>query len=209
MVLPAWIQDAVNRTTSPQRAPAALKAVAEASAAYLQGDYRRALGRARDAKSHSARVAEIRELLGLAAYRCGEWETALRELRTFRRLAGDTTHMAIEMDALRALDRPGEVTKTWNSFRKLGGSKEALNEGRVVYASHLLDRGDAKAAWDVVRPQRITSDARDDELRRWYVAARAAAVLGDKGTARKLMQAITKADPAFPGLDRLGSEVAN
>jgi hypothetical protein len=44
-------------------------------------------------------------------------------------------------------------------------------------------------------------------MRVWYVAAGAAARLGDTGTARKLLEAIQRADAAFPALDRLEKEI--
>jgi len=37
----------------------------------------------------------------------------------------------------------------------------------------------------------------------WYVAARAAARLGERATARRIYQALQEADPGFPGLDTL------
>ena len=58
------------------------------------------------AKALSPNDATIRETIGLAAYRVGDWGTALTELRAYRRMAGETTHLPIEMDILRAQDRP-------------------------------------------------------------------------------------------------------
>jgi hypothetical protein len=40
-------------------------------------------------------------------------------------------------------------------------------------------------------------------MRVWYVAARAAAELGDLRTARTLFEAIQQGDPGFPALDEL------
>ncbi len=111
------------------------------------------------------------------------------------------------MDALRALGRATDVEKTWRSFHELGGSPLAEIEARVVYGSFLLDKGQLRAAWQVTNPGRISKTPREGDLRQWYVAARAAAALGDAGTAQRLLGAIEKADPALPGLDELEAEV--
>jgi hypothetical protein len=141
--------------------------------------------------------------MALSAYRLGRWDLALRELRTYRRYTGDTTHLPVEMDVLRALDRPKDVDEAWDLMKRLGGSLQARNEAKVVYGAHLLDRGEARRAWDVTNPGRISDGAPESELRVWYVAARAAAELGDLQTARKLFEAVQRNDPAFPALDEL------
>ncbi len=116
--------------------------------------------------------------------------------------------MAIEMDSLRALERFDDVHSTWRTFQELGGSPAAEAELRVVYGSFLLDGGDAQNAWDVTRPRRLSKDAPEWEVRRWYVAARAAARLGDRETARQIATAIEELDPALPGLEDLHDEIA-
>ena len=88
-------------------------------------------------------------------------------------------------------------------MRRLGGSREARNEAKVVYGAHLLDRDEPRRAWEITNPGRIGPDATESDMRVWFVASRAAAELGDLRTARRLFEAIQKADPAFPGLDEL------
>jgi tetratricopeptide (TPR) repeat protein len=182
---------------------AAAEKLTEAASAFAGGKHGRALRLAEQAKELSPRDATVRELLGLSAYRLGRWDVALRELRTYRRYTGDTTHLAVEMDVLRALERPADVEAAWELMARLGGSREARNEAKVVYGAHLLDLGDARKAWDVTNPGRIGADASESDLRVWYVAARAAADLGDRRTARRLFEAIQSSDPAFPALDAL------
>jgi hypothetical protein len=142
-------------------------------------------------------------VLGLSAYRVGNWDQALTELRAYRRLSGDTTHLPVEMDVLRALDRPAEVETAYALLQRLGGSPAALAEGRVVYGSFLLDRDQARAAWELTRPASLKATPTEAELRVWFVAARAAARLGDRQGSRRLYKAIVEADPGFPGLDEL------
>jgi len=51
----------------------------------LDEDPEAALEHARAARQRSGRIAAIREAVGIAAYRCGDWAQALAELRAARR----------------------------------------------------------------------------------------------------------------------------
>lgn len=181
----------------------AMDELLEAADAFASGKHAKAMRHAERAKELSPRSASIRELLALSAYRTSRWEIALRELRTFRRLTGEATHIPVEMDVLRALDRPDDVESAWGLLRRLDARRETRDEGRVVYGSFLLDRGEDRKAWDVTDPKRIHDAPTESELRVWYVASRAAARLGDMKTARRLYEAVQASDPAFPGLDEL------
>ncbi len=145
----------------------------------------------------------------MSYYRMGRWKEALKELRGFRRIAGETTHMPVEMDCLRALERTGDVEKVWAQLHELGGRRDTMTEARVVYGSYLLDVGRLAEAWKVINPKKIHKEADESSLRQWYVAARVAAHLGDDSSARQLVGAITAADPGFPGLDQLEKEIAD
>ena len=205
--LPKWLRDEITRVTRKDRLIPTFNLLNTAADAFADGRYRFARDKLVEAKALSSRASAIRELLGLSAYRSGLWPEALRELRTFRRLAGDTTHMAVEMDALRAMGKPDEVRKTWHELQRLGASPAAMKEARVVYGAFLIDEGDPRAAWAITEPKRITKEPYEEDLRQWYVAARAAVELGDTATARKLMDAIEEEDGAFAGLDELSAAI--
>lgn len=201
--LPRHVVEALMRVTPAGRQSAALVALAAAAEAFSDGQYHVAVRKAEHAKDLASRDMTVREILGVSAYRVGDWQKALRELRTYRRLSGETTHMPIEMDVLRALNRPEDVTAVWEDFRKLGGGPAVKKEARVVYASHLIDIGDLDGAADLVGSPRKTPDPWPEDLRLWYVAARISALQGDKAKARRLADDIMLADPSFPGLDEL------
>lgn len=205
--LPRWIRDEVIRTTPKDRRDALLSLIGDAADAFANVRYTVARDRLLRAKAISTRSETVRELLGLSLYRLGNWEEALRELRAYRRIAGDTTHLAVEMDCLRALGRDNDVPKVWAMLRELGASKAAEVELRVVYGSFLLDQGRPRDAWKVTDPGRIHPDAHENDLRQWYVAARAAVALGDMKTADQLRKAIEDRDIAFPGLSELVNEI--
>jgi hypothetical protein len=117
--------------------------------------------------------------------------------------------MPAEMDALRALGRPADVDKTWQLFKELGGARDVELEARVVYASHLLDQGKVKPAWDVIKPGRLVASAGEAELRSWYVAAKVALAAGDRETARTITAAISKQAPSLEGLEELQTAVGS
>jgi Flp pilus assembly protein TadD len=197
------VVEALVRVTPAQRQNAALAALGEAAEAFSDGQYHVAVKKADHAKDLASRDATIREVLGLASYRVGDWATALRELRTYRRLSGETTHMPVEMDTLRALGRDKDVGAVWEEFRKLGGGPAAKKEARVVYASFLVDQGDLAGAADIAGNPKIAADPWPEDLRLWYVAARIAAMQGQRDRAKRIADAIVLEDPGFPGLDEL------
>ncbi len=206
--LPRWLKDEILRVTQNDRREATLTLLSEAAAEFADQHFGAAHRKLLKAKQLSSRATAIRELLGLTAYRLGNWDEALRELRAFRRLAGDTSHMPIEMDTLRALGRPDDVHKTWELYSELGGSTSTDAEARVVYGSFLIDEGQPRSAWKIVKPKRLSKDADEFERRRWYVAARAAALLGDFDTARKIAATLDAADAKMVGLQELQDEIA-
>jgi len=206
--LPNWVVEEVSRVTPGDRLGPTLEALGAASEALGESNYQSAVKHGLRAKSLAPQSATIRETIGLAAYRLGDWSTALSELRAYRRMAGETTHLPIEMDVLRAQGRTRDVEKAWQELQKRGGHGLVMNEGRIVYASFLLDEGRQDEAWTVIEPPRIEQRPNDGHLRLYYVAARTAAARGDKETARKLSDEIIIHDPSFPGYEQLESEIA-
>ena len=208
MNLPNWVIENLERVTPNDRVAPALEELGAASEALGSGNYQSAVKHASRAKTLAPQDATIRETMGIAAYRLGDWKTALTELRAYRRMQGETTHMPIEMDVLRAQGRPKDVEKAWKELQRLGGHGLVLNEGRVVYVSFLIDEGRTEEAWKVADPGRIEAAPNEGHLRLYYVAARAAAALGDKETAKRFSDTIVTTDPSFPGWDELEAEIS-
>jgi predicted Zn-dependent protease len=207
--LPNWVVDSLARVTPNDRVGPALEALGEASSAMAEGRYHDAAKHAKTAKRLAPQDATVRETLGLAAYRVGDWDTALAELRAYRRMAGDDQHLPVEMDIHRALGRDRDVEKTWELLNEATLHPAVWKEGRVVYGAYLLDQGRADEAWDVTGPDRVGPTNHEADLRVWYVAARAAAMKGEVVTARRIADAIVLNDPSFAGLDALDREIAD
>jgi hypothetical protein len=205
--LPRWVRDEITRSTPKDRRAAAIRLLADAAEEFADRRFRQAVHHLQDAKALAPRSATIRELLGLSSYNLDRWDQALRELRAFRRLSGETIHMPVEIDCLRALGKTREVHTTWALFLELGGDRDTDREARVVYASHLLDEGRPADAWKVIKPGRLVSPAPDKELRRWFVAARVALAAGDRPTARQLVEAIARQQPDLAGLEELRESI--
>ncbi len=207
--LPNWVIENLARVTKPDRVAPALEALGAASEALGEGHYQSAVKHGQRAKALSPNDSTVRETIGIAAYRLGDWSTALTELRAYRRMAGETTHLPIEMDILRAQGRDADVEKAWVELKKRGGHGLVMNEGIVVYGSYLLDKGRAEEAWKVVNPGRIEANPNEAHLRLYFVAGRVAAALGDRDTAKRFSDTIVLADPGFPGWEQLESEIAD
>lgn len=63
------------------------------------------------ASRRAGRLALVREAVGLAAYAAGDYAEALRELRTYRRISGDQTHLPVQADCERGLGRPHKAVE--------------------------------------------------------------------------------------------------
>jgi hypothetical protein len=68
-----------------------------------------ALEHARYARARAARIAEVREALGVTAYVAGDFTLARAELRTARRMSGSLATLPLLADCERALGRPEEA----------------------------------------------------------------------------------------------------
>lgn len=205
--LPRWIREEITRSTPKERREAAIRDLENAVEAFAAERYKPAAASLRRAKAASSRSATIRELLGLSTYHTGNWDEALRELRAFRRMSGETDQMPIEMDCLRALGRSKDVEKTFNLFLELGGGRDTDNESRVVYASHLVDVGRIEEAWKVINAK-LVANPPESLVRRWAVAARVAHAAGDDVAASKFLAAIREHDAELPWLEDLEAELS-
>jgi len=113
----------------------------------LDEDPEAALKHAQFARLKAARVAVVREAVGIAAYHAGEWAEALSELRAARRMSNAPGHIAVMADCERALGRPEraiELAKEGIASGKL--DKSEVVELRIVAAGARRDLGEVDAA---------------------------------------------------------------
>lgn len=105
-----------------------------------------ALEHAQTASRRAGRVAGVRETLGVVHYRRGEWQEALGEFRTARRISGSDHLLPLMADVERGLGRPERALE-------LAATKEAARlpaaeyvEMAIVVSGARLDMGQADAA---------------------------------------------------------------
>ena len=151
----------------------------------LDDDPERALAHARAARAMAGRIGVVREAAGLAAYAAGEWAEALSELRTARRITGQSEHLAVLADCERALGRP-ERALAYADDPVVGGlPQEQRVELVIVLSGARRDLGQADAAVLVLQdPARRTTGARPWAARLWYAYADALLSAGRRDEAR-------------------------
>lgn len=139
----------------------------------------------------AGRVPSVREARGMVAYQEGDWQVALSEFRTARRLSGSDHLLPYLIDCERALGRPEKALElSWSPEAQALPAAERA-EIAVVVSGIRRDMGQPEAAVSLLegphlRPGRRESWAprlyyayaealldldRTDEARRWFQAA--------------------------------------
>jgi tetratricopeptide (TPR) repeat protein len=174
----------------------------------LDDDPAAALEQARAARAFGARIGAVREAVGVAAYRAGEWAEAISELRTARRLTGDATHLPLIADSERALGRPERALALTRAPEVAGMPPAQRAELRIVEAGARHDLGQLDAALVVLQDKDLdravvrswsarlwyayadllTEAGRADEARDWFVAAASVDTDGTTDAAERLLE---------------------
>ena len=145
----------------------------------IDSDPKLALAHARAARSRAARVAVVREAVGIAAYAAEEWAEALTELRTARRISGDPHTLAMIADCERALGRPDQAVRALNDPGANKLDPESRAELLIVVAGARRDLGQTEAALGVLsRGGLDTGKPNAGSMRLWYAYADALEALG-------------------------------
>jgi tetratricopeptide (TPR) repeat protein len=138
----------------------------------LDVDPVRALEHARAARNRAARVAAVREAVGVAAYHAEEWSEALSELRTARRISGDPRDLALMADCERALGRPQQAVRMLNDPDARRLDAETYVELLIVVAGARRDLGQLDVALTVLARGGIDrAKPRPGAMRLWYAYA--------------------------------------
>lgn len=171
-------------------------------------DPKRALEHARAARARAARIAAVREAVGIAAYHAEEWAEALSELRTARRISGDPRNLAVIADCERALGRPAQALRALNDpdLRRLDGESRA--ELFIVVAGARRDLGQPDAALTVLAKGGLDKQRpRPGSVRLWYAYADILEELGrvDEAAAWFAAAAALDVDGETDAVDRAGA----
>ena len=164
----------------------------------LEDDPEAALSHARAARARASRIAAIREAVGIAAYRCGDWGQALSELRAARRMGSKSALLALIADCERGLGRPERAIDLARGPEAAQLSGDDADELRIVAAGARADLGQLEQALAVLStpqldPNRAGSTAarlfyayadtllalgRDDEALQWFLRSAGADIEG-------------------------------
>jgi hypothetical protein len=104
--LPDDVVGELKGTARPGKGDILVQVFAEAVTAFGEEDMDEAIRLGEQAKHIALRSGSVREMLGLAYYRNGQFKEAARELSAFRRLAGSTEQNPVLADCYRAMQKP-------------------------------------------------------------------------------------------------------
>ncbi|MDQ1627995.1 MAG: hypothetical protein QOI54_1739 [Actinomycetota bacterium] len=98
------------------------------------------------AAARAGRVGAVREAAGITAYRSGHYAEALSELRTARRITGDTSYLPLMADCERGLGRPERALEMAASPEVSGLDAATRVELLMVVSGARRDMGQLDAA---------------------------------------------------------------
>jgi tetratricopeptide (TPR) repeat protein len=116
------------------------------------------LAHALAARRLASRIAAVREAVGLAAYAAGDWASAIAELRTYHRMSGRQSHLAVIADCERALGRPERAIDLFRGADRAGLDKGGAIELLIVAAGARGDLGQFDAAVAMLQVRELTAD---------------------------------------------------
>jgi tetratricopeptide (TPR) repeat protein len=164
-----------------------------------------ALAHAVAARRLASRIAAVREAVGITAYHAGEWQTAAAELRTYHRMTGRQTHLAVLADCERALGRPEKAIDIYRSADREQMDRTEAIELLIVAAGARRDMGQDEAAVAMLQIRELAVDGpwsarlryayadgllavhRADEAREWFARALEADDEGQTDAAERLL----------------------
>lgn len=118
---------------------------------YLEIDPELAFQHALAASRKGGRLSRVREAVALTAYAAGEYADALREFRTYRRMTGDDTHIAAQVDSERALGRTEKALQLAAEVDASRLDRAARAELAMVVSGIREDAGDLQGAHEALQ----------------------------------------------------------
>lgn len=194
--LPPEIGSELTEAVGSTRATRLASRLAEATKAYERDRYRDVVRIVKPLAEAAPGAAAVRELYGLARYRLGHWNEAIRELEAFRALTGSFDQHPTLADCYRAKKRWREVDALWEELKAASPSPELVAEGRIVVAGALADRGRVAEAIEVL--ERAKTDLRrprEHHLRIWYALGDLYERAGELTRAREFFRRVLEFDP--------------
>ncbi|OII14500.1 hypothetical protein BIU96_11255, partial [Curtobacterium sp. MCBA15_008] len=117
-----------------------------AAAMLIDDDPETANQHALSAARRAGRVGVVRETAAITAYRLGDFATALRELRTYRRISGRNDQLPMMVDCERGLGRPERALELGRSVDRAALDTAVQVELAIAMSGARLDLGNPTAA---------------------------------------------------------------
>lgn len=177
-----------------------------AAAAVIADDPERALAHARAAARRAARVAVVREAVGVAAYAAGDYGEASRELKAAARISGSSEYLPMIADCERGLGRPERALALASGPEVATLDREARVEMLIVAAGARRDLGQPDAAVLALQVPALNARSGPGWLPRLrYAYADALLAVGREAEARAWFVRAAQADPegATDALERV------
>jgi tetratricopeptide (TPR) repeat protein len=158
---------------------------------------------------HAPGSIAARELYGLACYRLGRWEEAIKHLELVVSSSEDRSQLPVLMDCYRALGRSRRVEELWLELKRSSPDADVLVEGRLVLASALAQKGDLDGAIDLLVSAGAARGLRhpaERHVRQWYLLGDLLEASGDIPRAREMFERVVRTDPGLAdATERLSS----
>lgn len=181
------------------RGPRWFDAMAKASEAFADDRERDAIRILRPVRNALPEAPSVRELMGLALYRSGQYRAAAEELERYAAITGEVDQHPVLMDCARALGDPDRVDELWRELAEVSPASALVTEGRIVRAGSLADCGRLAEAVEVLSRRAMSTPKRVQahHLRLWYALADLEERSGNLPRARTLFDRIRRHDAAF------------
>lgn len=152
------------------------------------------------AARRAGRIAVVRETVGITAYALGEFELALRELRTYRRISGRDDQLPLMVDCERGIGRPEKALELGRSVPRASLDAAVQVALSIAMSGARLDLGQADAALTELQIPQLDPE----RAFAWSPALfdAYATVLEDLGRAEEAEQWWQRSDRATIALDR-------
>lgn len=155
---------------------------------------------AQAAGRRAGRIAVVRETLGITAYAVGEFELALRELRTYRRLSGRDDQLPLIVDSERGVGRPEKALEVGRSVPRESLEPAVQVALAIAMSGARLDLGQSEAALAELRIPQLDPERAFPWSPALFDAY--ATVLEDLGRAEEAEQWWQRSDRATVALER-------
>ena len=152
------------------------------------------------AASRAARIAFIRETVGITAYTVGDFAVALRELLTFRRISGSNDQLPLMVDCERGLGRPDRALELGRSVDRadlLPGVRVNL---AIAMSGARLDRGENDLALAELQiPELNPEKVFPYSVPLFFAYADTLEILGKEAESKRWASLAERADAALAG----------